>query len=266
MSPLDDPALETEQFFFRLRSEYKPGTIRNRLTHIRAAYRYAAKLRQIDHDPTRTLDRIPMDQSEPDTFSAEEMRAIYDAIETLDEEVMFVGLAFTGIAQDGVRQAALGAGHLGGRLPQHLRSWRSQARLHRQARQGPSCADPSRPAGAAAPCLRHRREGQRYVIESSHKRHFSDTGFDRALAKLLTRAGVEGSAKVFRATFNSSLNENGAHERYVERIMGHGASTINRRHYRRRADNKLYETILLAYRDDPFLVPKVTPIRKPVMA
>jgi integrase len=253
VSPLDDPVLEVERFFFGLRAKYKPGTIRNRQTHIRAAYRYGIKLRKLTDDPTRTLEQILMDQHEPRTFSGDELRAIWAEVKTLYEELMFLGLCFTGMRKMEFAKLLWEQVNL---AEDYLNIYGRGAKRGAVGKMGKARRVPLHPVlrEVMIRAWDNRREGQQYVLESRHKRHFSNSGFDRALAALLDRAGVDGTAKMFRATFNSSLNENDAHERYVEKIMGHGASTINRKYYQRRADNKLYETILLVYKDDPILV------------
>ncbi len=255
--------LEVEQFFFGLRSKYSPGTIRNRQTHIRAAYRYAIKLRLVSDDPTRLLEQVKLDQAEPDTFSGDQLRAIWAEVESLAEEVVFIALAFTGLRKMEFAKLLWEQVNWD---EDYLNIYGRGAKRGAVGKMGKPRRVPIHPVlrGVLIRAWDNRRDGQQHVLESRHQRHFSDTGFDRALAVLLDRAAVKGSAKTFRATFNSSLNENDAHERYVERIMGHGASTINRKHYQRRADSKLYETILLVYKDDPIVAPRLASVSRAI--
>jgi integrase len=67
----------------------------------------------------------------------------------------------------------------------------------------------------------HAESDERWVLPSQKGNHLQERGFDSALRRILKRAAVEGSAKVLRATLNSSLADNDGDERYIEGILAH---------------------------------------------
>jgi integrase len=93
-----------------------------------------------------------------------------------------------------------------------------------------------------------------HVVVSAWKKPMSAFTFNRKLRVLLDRARVDGGrrpAHKFRKTLATSLFENGAQERVIDRIFGWAPTTVRDRHYTRVADVLMKRAILLAYEDAP---------------
>jgi len=230
------------------------STVAGKLSNIRAAYHYAIKVRRIDFDPTITVRRPTPDHHDPETLTNAELRRIWNACTKPNEVTMFGLLVYTGMRQAEILKLQWeqvdfdadmirihGRGHRGGgsigkggkarNVPVHP-DLREILIAHLVHRQGP------------------------YVLRSQKGSCYSGQGLRQVPEALLDRAGVHRTGfHTFRRTFNSSLLENDALERYVEQIMGHSPKTINRRFYQRQADQKLATTIRLVYMDDPILKP-----------
>jgi integrase len=99
----------------------------------------------------------------------------------------------------------------------------------------------------------------RHVVTSAWKERVSAFTFNRKLRDLLERAQVDGGRRLahkFRKTLATSLFENGAQERVIDRIFGWAPTTVRDRHYTRVADILMQRAILVAYEDDPLSAPR----------
>jgi integrase len=103
-----------------------------------------------------------------------------------------------------------------------------------------------------------RRPDQLYVVESNRRQQLGRDRMTQILTDIARRASVEWKGtKAFRKTVSSVLYEEGVRESYIEAILGHAPRTVNARHYRRAADERLQEAILKLYASDPLEWPRL---------
>jgi site-specific recombinase XerD len=230
-------------------------TVNKHLIQCRAVVHYHRKRVRRGQVPMwdfTTTVAIHMDSPRPKTFSAAEMRALFAEVVTPDEELWFLGMSLSGMRKEVEwarlmwRQVDFDGGYL------ELGGWDEVEGA--RGKGGKPRLVPLHPflAEKLADAWNRSRDQQRYVIESQRRNYLSDSTISVRFDRLRKRSGVAGKIHMLRATFNSSLLDNGADERLVEVIMGHAPVTVNRKHYQAANWRRLEDTIRLAYRDDPF--------------
>jgi integrase/recombinase XerD len=237
---------QAEGYFAGLAQAHKQGTVRVNLANIRAAYVYAMRRGIIAYDPTVDVLLAKPKQTEPETFSNAELRAILAEIRTEVEDLGFHLLAYGGLR----RGEAIGL------------NWTdvdfANERLKVNGKGGKFRLVPIHPELAAV--LRSYQEAARpkqvAVIESALCQRIHTSTFGDTMRALLQRAGVEPEAccHVFRKTVATALHEAGTDALIRDRILGWASRSVGDRYYTRVTDHRLYDAILTLYREDPITI------------
>lgn len=247
---LDFATLDEEDFlryWKKLKTEYAVATANQHLIRIRAAYSWALRKKgiQVEGDPTMEV-RMLKDDTFKDAaeYTAADLRAIHNAIQTTVEELGFHLLTYTGLRREEIVELkwenvewendilnVFGKGRKWRRVPIHP--------LLREVLES------------------HYDDDQVYVVNSAWGTRMSVKTFNEKMAKLLDRAGVHRFARplhAFRSTFNNNLHrelgEN--HKLTIKRIMGHTKTEdVNEAAYRAVRDDEMHKAILALYKSDP---------------
>ncbi len=236
--------LQMEEYFDQLQLSLAPTTVRQNLTQINAAYRYAQRLGTIDRNPCTDVPVPRLPDAEPVTFSADDLRWKWRACENCRDRLLFIGLAYTGMRDQELR----------------LLKW-SNVELKQQQMtvlgKGKKLRlVPIHPVWAEALTIAKLTARNDYVITAN--RNFGNRPVTyrhqyEQLQRLLGRAGVECSAHVFRRTVATVLDEEDVRESVIDEIMGWAPRTVRRRHYTRVRPERVYQGILALYRSDPII-------------
>jgi integrase len=234
------PPLLVEEYFSGLCQTLAISTVKQNLIQIHAAYRYAQKLGMIQRLPTIdvVLPRVP--DKEPVTFSADQLRRIWAACRDQRDEILFVGLAYTGLRDHELRQLKWSDVDL------------ANQQMHVLGKGGKFRLVPIHPVWAEILIVAERRND--YVLTSVRdfgNRSVTYRHTQERLQRILKRAGIKGSAHVFRRTVATFLDEAEVRESVIDSIMGWAPRTVRRRHYTRIRPERVYAGILELYRSDP---------------
>jgi integrase/recombinase XerD len=228
-----------EEYVAWLSATYAPMTANRETAHLKAAYRYAVRLRMIDKNPAEYVEAPRVLAEEPEVYSPHQLRAIRAAIRDDLEEVIFYALAYGGLRRDELVALIWDAVN----FEQQFARVRGKGGKLRRV--------PLHPALAEVLVVQlRRRPGSSTVLG----RGGSLRNVNHRLARLLERAGVDGGnrpAHRFRKTVATALADEGVREDVIDKIMGWSPTTIRQRYYTRVADGSLYEGILRLYRSDP---------------
>ena len=215
------------------------STRQTRLSHIRAAYNYARKRGQIDHDPTHLVMLPRVSDEEPVIVPNDELRAMKGKLWDERGILLFHLLAYTGMRKEEIKQLRwedvdLEAGTIttigkGGKL-RHV---------------------PIHPALAEE--LQHYKRPADLVVHSRRRRADGEWAplADKTLYEAVEEFAGEYKPHDFRRTVASSLIQNGTPETVVDKIMGWAPRTVGRRYYIKVAGPELQRGILRLYADDP---------------
>ena len=235
--------LSCKRYFAEMLDDAAVSTVRRHVAIVRAAYRYGARHGLVSHDPTADVRLPRLPDREPETYSNEDLRAIYAAIRSEREEVVFFLLAFAGLRLS--EAAAL--------------SWREvdfkRGQLKLVGKGGKLRLVPLHPV--LAQVLREHeqraRPGQAHVVGTIHDRRLAHRTWIETVGSLVRRAEVEieGPSHAFRRTVATVMHEQGVRTAVIDRIMGWAPRTVRERHYVRIAPQIMREAILTLYRDDP---------------
>lgn len=236
---------DLEDLFDCLRQKHAPSTLRGHLSRLRAAYAYAVRHGLVSLDPTQDVVLPKMPDVEPETYTNEELRCILAHVRDDSEQAIVHLLIYAGLRRHEVirlewkdvefdrrQMKVLGKGSKLRLVPLHPVLQDALAELP--------------PVGP-------------HVVVSAWKERVSAFTFNRKLRDLLERSQVDGGrrpAHKFRKTLATSLFENGAQERVIDRIFGWAPTTVRDRHYTRVADVLMQRAILVGYGDDPLSVPR----------
>jgi integrase len=235
-----DP-LECERYFAEQLDHYQVATMRHRLSVIRAAYQYGVRhgLARCDATADVKLPRLP--DTEPRTYSNDELRTIHAAIRTSREERLFYLYAYTGIRQG---EAV------------NLR-WDQIDYTHQQikltGKGGKFRLIPLHPT-LADTLTRHDRPGRGdYINSNDNGTRLSTSSWYMTARALIDRAGIHtrAPAHTFRKTVATVMYEQGVREHVIDEIMGWAPRTVRDRHYLRIAPQTMHDAINTLYQNDP---------------
>jgi integrase len=233
---VDESTLET--YVAWLRSSVANTSAKSETEKLKAAYKYAVRVGLLESNPAAYIEVPALEDREPETYTNEELRRIRAALIDDFEDVLFHGLAYTGLRR--FELAAL--------------KWSDvdleQATMRVMGKGGKLRKAPIHPRLAEVLVRRKQKNGGEYVLGDGG----STRNVNHRLAKLLARAGIDGGnrpAHRFRATVQCSLYEEGVREDVIDRILGWAPRTIRQRYYSRVRDETAYEAILRLYRSDP---------------
>jgi integrase/recombinase XerD len=235
--------LGCERYFAQMLDDAAVSTVRRHLAIVRAAYRYGARHNLVAADPTMDVRLPRLPDREPETYSNEDLRAIYAAIRSEREEVVFFLLAFAGLRLSEAAEL----------------SWRevdfTREQLKLVGKGGKLRLVPLHPV--LAQVLREHeqraRPGRAHVVGTIHDRRLAHRTWIETVGALVRRAGVEieGPSHAFRRTVATVMHEHGVRTAVIDRIMGWAPRTVRERHYVRIAPQVMRDAILTLYRDDP---------------
>ncbi len=235
--------LACERYFAEMLDDAAVSTVRRHLAIVRAAYRYGVRHELVERDPTGDVRLPRLPDSEPATYSNDELRAIFAAIRSEREEIVFFLFAFAGLrlceaAELSWQEVDFERGQLkligkGGKLrlvPLH-------PVLARMLREHKRCARP----------------GRAHVVGTIHDRRLAHRTWIETVRLLVERASVEidGPSHAFRRTVATVMHEQGVRTGVIDRVMGWAPRTVRERHYVRIAPQALRDAVLTPYRDDP---------------
>jgi integrase/recombinase XerC len=227
------------RYFGSLRGDLAESTIETELIIIRAAYRFAfEELQAIPSVPRITFKPERHDDEEPKTYSNHELRVIRSWILDDLDEMIFYGLAYTGLRREELCKL----------------KWSDVDFANRELR-------------VVGKGRKLRKVPIHPVLFKVLRKHCpQDAGHSLVLGKggsvrnvnariekLLKRAGVDGGnrpAHSFRKTVASVLTEEGAKTNDIDKILGWSPPNVRERYYTRTSPN-LQEAICLLYRTDP---------------
>ncbi len=244
IDPLDVPYDISQEYINALLRRKAVTTVaKTDVTAIKGAYQFAIELRDVVVNPMRLVVVPGIPDQVPLIYSAADLRAMLAAASGLEDLILHV-FVYTGMRRSEVLRLrfdkidwgenqieVLGKGH-----PAKLRF----VPIHPALRMMLLSADANK------------RDGQLYAIESNRRQAMGHDRLTQILTRLAARAGVEWrGTKTFRKTVASNLYAEGVRESYIEAILGHAPRTVNARHYRHIADERLQDAILHLYRSDP---------------
>jgi integrase len=194
-------------------------------------------------DPTEDVRLPRLPDREPATYSNDDLRAIYAAIRSEREELVFFLFAFAGLR---LSEAA-------GLSWEEVDFGRRQLKLIGKG--GKLRLVPLHPVlGQVLQEHRDRaRPGRAHVVGSIHDRRLAHRTWIETVRVLVARAEVEidGPSHAFRRTVATVMHEQGVRTAVIDRIMGWAPRTVRERHYVRIAPQVMHDAILTLYRDDP---------------
>jgi integrase len=220
---------------------FSEGSKRLCRIQLKAAYRYAHRRGVLRADPTIDLFNPIQEDIEPQTFTNQELRQIIAACRTERESLAVHLLAYTMMRRSEVRNLKWEDVDLSG---QTITVRKGKGRKLRLV---PIHAALGEILAAAKP----NAKGS-YVISNEHRDEaVQDTTWDQIVKPILKRAGVQGTAHVFRKTLSSDLVEQGVAESHIDQIGGWAPRSVRERHYLRVAPDYLIAAIHKAYQNDP---------------
>lgn len=232
--------LQCEEYFDHLLSVQAIASVRRHLAYLRAAYRYAQRHDLIDRDPTAEVKLPRLPDTEPATYSTDELRQIAAAIRSEREETAFYLFAFAGLRLG--ETAALTWANV------DLDHW--QLRLIGKG--GKFRLVPLHPV--LVHLLRERAQpAEEPVIWTLQHRPLAAGTLGTTIRTLIDRADVQTAqpSHAFRRTVATEMYEAGVRTRVIERIMGWAPRQMHERHYLRVASDVMHQAILTLYHDHP---------------
>jgi integrase/recombinase XerD len=227
--------VDIEEYVAYMSSVLAATTAHRETGYVKAAFRYAARRGTVPQSPAVHVEAPKVPEKEPEVFTNDELRALRAAVVTGEEEILFYGLAYTGMRRHELAQLRWGdmdlsAGHTtvvgkGGkirRVPLHPLLLEKVARWRR------GDDDP--------------------VVKGTTRT------LNRRLDALMDRAGIDGGnrpAHRFRKTVATSLTEEGVSPDVIDKIMGWAPSSMRARYYSRLPEKALQDAILKLYASDP---------------
>jgi len=246
---LDETAIDLKkikqsevQGYIGYRSDLKASTLKTHVKAVRAAFNYARNctltVKRYD-DPFVRLRYPQVSDSEPVTFTNEEIQRLFDAIETDREWLCFHLFAYAGLRRAEVCEltwddvdfqnrhiVVRGKGNKLRRVPMHPKL--AEALAPKRGR-----GSVLKTQAVAGHFLGFKEKGTKLDPDSLHATN----------AKWYKRAGVEKGNHCFRRTMNSVLKEKGVSTEDRERIMGWAPRDVQGRHYTRFLDATLHDAI-----------------------
>jgi integrase/recombinase XerD len=228
-----------EEYVAWLVSTFAETTANRETAHVKAAYRYAVRLGMIASNPGQDVEAPKVSEAEPEVFSNAELRQIRAAVADDLEEVIFYGLAYSGLRRFELVTLARDAVDFGNRV------------MTVRGKGGKLRRVPLHPLLAEVFVSHFRRHpGHDTVLGKGG----SLRNVNHRLGRLLERAAVEGGnrpAHRFRKTVATVLYEEGVQTDAIDKIMGWAPTSVRQRYYSRVADRTLYDAILRLYASDP---------------
>ena len=223
---------------------FSDGSIHLARIQLKAAYKYGHARGEIPLNPTYDLFSPLRDDIEPLTFTNDELRRIVHACRTERESLAIHILCYTMMRRGEVRNL----------------KWDDVDLRHSTitVRKGKGRKLRLVPIHAAlGEILAVASKDRTYVIANEHRDEpVQDTTWDQIIKPVLKRAGVKGTAHVFRKTLSSDLAEQGVADSHIDQIGGWAPRSVRERHYLRVAPDFLIAAIHKAYRNDPVSVVK----------
>jgi len=214
--------------------DFSPGTMRNHLKSLRAAYRYAQRRGIVDSDPTLEVTIPDEDDSEPVIVPLEQLRAIRDGCRDAEDLALFTLLAYTGMRRIEVRRLRW----------EHVNFKRATVTVvkgkGRKLRHVPMHPVVAEVLGDLPFNLMN------HVIPGRHGGELADG----TLHYRLRRIGLT-TAHDFRRTVASSLYRNGVPTDSIDKILGWSPRVVRTRYYVNFAQDDLQAAILRLYADNP---------------
>lgn len=242
---------ELREWLKDLVGQYKASTVSRHAINVRAAYKHAHELGMIDFNPTAGMQKlIPRAVDNlPETFSADELRALHAAIETEREERLFHSLLWTGARAAelrGLRWSTSGESHVD----------LDNAQLCIFGKNSKIRFVPLHPILEAKMQQWAGEAKNDCVITSSRGYTMSHQTWTTCVTDLMERAGVYKERKkshVWRKTLNTNLMRQRVPEPVLDALFGWAPATVRTKHYSGVASNEVREAILKAYSDDPIV-------------
>lgn len=247
--------LACERYFAAMLDAAAVSTVRRHLAVVRAAYRYGLRHDLVERDPTGDVRLPRLPDSEPATYTNDELRAILAAVRSEREEVIFFLFAFAGLWLCEASELSW----------QEVDFDRQQLKLIGKG--GKLRLVPLHPV--LNQVLREQRlrarPGRAHVVGTIHDRRLAHRTWVETVRQLVARAGVEidGPSHAFRRTVATVMHEQGVRTAVIDRVMGWAPRTVRERHYVRIAPQSMRDAILSLYRDDPICPQQQAPPAAP---
>lgn len=227
---------------------YKPSTVARHATCVRAAYKHAHELGEIEINPTSGLSKlIPrLVDKLPEVLTSEQLRACHRCLETEREEMIFHLLLWTGCRAAELRPLRWDVADTS-----HVDFENDQLVIF-----GKNSKIRFVPLH---PILRSKLEGWQgqadafCVVASRHHREMSHQTWTTEISGVLARAGIETEKKshLWRKTLNTNLLRQDVPEHVLDALFGWAPATVRTKHYSGVAKDEVREAVLKAYSDDP---------------
>ena len=224
-----------EEYVAWMSAELAATTAHRETGYVKAAYRYAVRRGTVPQSPAVHVEAPRVPEREPEVFTNDELRAMRAAVQSPEEEILFYGLAYTGLRRHELAQLRWGDLDPG------------QGYVTVVGKGGKIRRVPLHPL-----VLNHLepfREGADDAIVAGTTRTLN-----RRLDALMDRAGVRGGnrpAHRFRKTVATSLTEEGVSPDVIDKIMGWAPSSMRARYYSRLPEKALQDAIRKLYASDP---------------
>lgn len=228
VDPLDPDPMELERYFDE--HPLAPGTKRNHLVQLRAAYNYAQRRGVISKDPTIDVELPRVPDFTPRVIPLRTLRTAKGLITKESDYLLFHVACYTGMRQHEVLKLRFEDISAADRTIEVI------------GKGGKRRLVPIHPALGE-------------LLPNSAGLLFPGRGGDMAapstlllrLQRILPGYGFHD----VRRTVASSLDANGVEEGLIYRIMGWSRNTVFDRHYRNVAPERLQQAILALYANDP---------------
>lgn len=229
IDPADPDPLELERYFDEL--TLAPGTKRNHLVQLRAAYRYAQRRGVIGRDPTIEVELPRVPDFTPRVIPVRFLRTARDGITDESQYLLFHAAVYTGMRQHEILKLRYEDITLRDRTIEVI------------GKGGKRRLVPIHPAlGELLP-----DNSAGFVFTGRGGKKAAPSTLLLRLQRILPGYGFHD----VRRTVASSLDANGVEEGLIYKIMGWSRNTVFDRHYRNVAPERLQQAILRLYADDP---------------
>jgi integrase len=239
IDPKDVTEVLVEEYVSSLSATLAEVTANREVAHVKAAYRYAVRLRLLEHNPAEYVEAPKVSEVEPEVFSSEELRRIRAALVDDLEEVIFYGLAYSGLRRHELVALTWSAVNFEGQF------------MTVRGKGGKLRRVPFHPVLAEVLAAQLRRHPDSETVLG---RGGSLRNVNHRLEKLLARADVDGGSRPahkFRRTVATVLAEEDVRTDVIDKLLGWAPTTIRQRYYTRTSDPSLYDGILRLYVSDP---------------
>ncbi|MGD0167757.1 MAG: tyrosine-type recombinase/integrase [Gaiellaceae bacterium] len=239
VDPKDATEVVLEEYVSWLAATLAEMTANREVAHVKAAFRYAVRLGMLDKNPADDIEAPKVSETEPETYTNEELRRIRAVIRDNLEEIIFYALAYGGLRRHELVELTWNAVD----FENQFMTVRGKGGKLRRIPIHPALAD-------VLAAQRRRCPSSDSVLGHGG----SPRNVNARIATLVDRAGVEGGnrpAHKFRKTAATALFEEGVQTDIIDKILGWAPSSVRSRHYTRLPDRSLYQGVLRLYASDP---------------